>query len=245
MIWIIGGTSESREFIEGLGEYEDIIITVTTEYGKSLINSDNVIVGRLNLKDMIDFIVDNGIGLIIDMSHPFAVEVSSNAVEASNKMNIEYIRFIRSSTESDDAMIANSMDELLSVIEGINGNVLFTTGSKDIPQFEAVKGESRHIYRILPLVRSLEIAENANISADDIICMKGPFSRELNIAMINNFNIEYMVMKESGKNSGFTDKIDACKQMGVIPIVLKRIDEEGIDNFEDLKAVIEEYKTKS
>lgn len=244
MIWIIGGTSESREFIGGFKDDEDIIITVTTEYGKSLIENRSVIVGRLNLSDMINFIEENGIGLIIDMSHPFAVEVSSNAIEASNRKNISYVRYIRTTRQSEDAIIEDSMDDLLSRIDEITGNILFTTGSKDIPKFEKVRGDSRHIYRILPLISSLEIAVDSGVSADDVICMKGPFTKELNIEMIKNYNIEYMVMKESGENSGFSDKIKACKQAGVKPIVLKRMEEVGLDSFDALKRVIEEYRTK-
>ncbi|WP_425539291.1 precorrin-6A reductase [Microaceticoccus formicicus] len=245
MIWIIGGTSEAREFLSGLKDTDDIIITVTTQYGKSLIQDAKVITGRMNAEEMVGFIEGYGIGLIIDMSHPFALEVSSNAIVASNQTGTRYIRYIRNSAESEDAIIEKSMDDLLSKIDEITGNILFTTGSKDIPKFERVRGESRHTYRILPLVNSLKIAEEAGVSADDVICMKGPFTKEFNIAMIENFGIEYMVMKESGENSGFLDKIEACREMGVKPIVLKRTEEFGIDGFDDLKRVIVEYRKKS
>ncbi len=244
MIWIIGGTSDARKFIESLDNKEDLIITVTTDFGKSLVGDTDVLVGRLNQVDMEKLILEKGIELIIDMSHPYANEVTVNAVNASKNTNTNYYRFNRSPLVSDYGIIAETMDELLGIIKDIEATILFTTGSKDIKIFENVRGNSKHIYRILPLIDSLKIAEDAGVSMKNLICMVGPADLDLNIATINFYGIEYMVMKESGENSGFDEKIDACKKTGVIPIILRRTENEGIANFTELEKIIKNYRNK-
>lgn len=244
MIWIIGGTSDARKFIESLDNTEDLIITVTTDFGKSLVRDASVLVGRLNQADMENLILDREVDLIIDMSHPYAQEVSINAENAAGNTNVDYYRYNRSSLKSDQGIIAESMDELLGIIKDIEATILFTTGSKDIKVFESVRGNSKHIYRILPLIDSLKIAEDAGVSMKNLICMVGPADLELNVATINFYKISYMVLKESGENSGFDEKIEACRQTGVIPVILKRPENEGIESFLELKRLIEDYRKK-
>ena len=40
-----------------------------------------------------------------------------------------------------------------------------------------------------------------------LICMQGPFSRELNTAMLRQFDAAYLVTKDSGKVGGFEEKL--------------------------------------
>ena len=43
MIWIIGGTSESRRLIDRIKDLDNYIVTVATESGKDFINVQNFI----------------------------------------------------------------------------------------------------------------------------------------------------------------------------------------------------------
>ncbi|MDO5717603.1 MAG: precorrin-6A reductase [Tissierellia bacterium] len=244
MIWIIGGTSDSRRFLESLEYSGDIITSVTTEYAKSLLDKTKVFVGRMGIDEMKDFCIDNSIDIILDMSHPFAFIVSENAERVSRELNIKYFRFTRTKIKSDEGILVDDIDELGSVLEEISGNILFTTGSKDIPKLEEFKKSNRHIYRILPLMNSLEIANKAGVEIEDLVCMKGPFTVEMNNAIIRNFDADYMIMKESGENSGFSEKIESCMEMGITPIIIKRPVEEGINSFEELREIVQEYRKK-
>ena len=98
MIWVIGGTKDSRDFIESFPFKEKLVVTTATEYGGKLlenIEDIKVFCKRLDLEGMNKFIEENSINKIIDLSHPYAEEVSRNAIECSRVKEIDYIRFER------------------------------------------------------------------------------------------------------------------------------------------------------
>lgn len=112
--------------------------------------------GRMNKDGFKDFIKKNNIDMIIDASHPFAVEVTKNASEAAKEMNIKYLRYARSVLdyeEKDNIVRVPSYEAAFKYIDTLKDkeeNFLFTTGSNRIKDFEKVKGKNRFIYRVLP-----------------------------------------------------------------------------------------------
>jgi precorrin-6A/cobalt-precorrin-6A reductase len=235
MIWIIGGTSEARELINMLGDRTDYIATIATEGGKEFLNSNNVYIGRLNKAEMVNFAKENTIDTVVDLSHPYAKVVSDNARSISEELGIKYLRYVRKRTEYEDELIyLNSYEQCYEYLTKIKGTVFFTTGSKNIGDFEKVRGENRFIYRILPAIESLEICRRYNIHMENIIALLGPFSKEFNKIMLSIYNANYCVMKDSGDAGGTLEKIQACKELGVKPIMIGREDEKGFTQLEDI-----------
>lgn len=97
-----------------------------------------------------------------------------------------------------------------------------------------LKKNNRFIYRILPSVESIKGCKKYNISMKDIVAALGPFSVELNAAMFKEYGADYVVMKDSGKEGGTKEKIIACKQLKILPLVIGRYDEEGISDIDKL-----------
>ena len=52
--------------------------------------------------------------------------------------------------------------------------------------------------------------------------MQGPFSRELNEALLREFDIGIMVSKASGAAGGFWEKVEAAGACGVELVVIHR-----------------------
>ena len=104
MDWIIGGTKDSRDFIESILKQNknNIIVTTATPYGKKLLEEYpiDVIVKPMDIDDMRDFIKKYSIKRIFDFSHPYAQEVSKNAMDISKGVNILYYRFERKNLEN-------------------------------------------------------------------------------------------------------------------------------------------------
>ena len=98
MIWVIGGTKDSRDFLEKFIKYDkDIIVSTATEYGAKLIENLPVKTSseKMDKEAMLKFVENNNITKVIDTSHPYAFEVSKNAMEVAEEKNIEYFRFER------------------------------------------------------------------------------------------------------------------------------------------------------
>jgi precorrin-6x reductase len=67
--------------------------------------------------------------------------------------------------------------------------------------------------------------------------MQGPFSEELNAAMINSIGAKFVVTKESAASGGFEEKVNACLKTGTECLVLKKPEEEGI-TLKEFKEII-------
>lgn len=245
MIWIIAGTSEARELIDRINDIDDYIATIATDAGREFIDSENIVVGRMNYSEMKAFVEENNISLIIDMTHPYAKIVSENAEKLANQMKIRYIRYIREKTsEFSAAIYLKSYEEAYEYLSKVEGTVFFTTGSKNISDFEKVRGGNRFIYRILPVGDSIKICEDLAISMKDIVAILGPFSLALNKAMLKEYGADYLVMKDSGKRGGSTEKLKACEELKITPLVIGRELEEGIGSLDRIENIVRVHFNK-
>ncbi|WP_313757023.1 precorrin-6A reductase [Tissierella sp.] len=241
MIWIIGGTSEAREIVDRIKDLNNYIVTIATDGGKEFINSNRVLVGRMNYQEMVEFCKENQISLIADLTHPYAEIVSQNAKKVAKDLGIYYIRYMRDKIYlGGNAVYLNNYEEAYDYLSTISGTVFFTTGSKNIGDFEKIRGNNRFIYRILPAIESIEECRKYNIQMKDIVAVLGPFSKEYNKAMLEEYKTEYCVMKDSGDKGGTLEKLQACSELGVVPIIIGREDEKGINDLDSIEKVIRE-----
>lgn len=227
MIWVIGGTKDSRDFLEKIvNSTTDIVVTTATEYGGKLLENlpVKVVCKKLTYPMMLEFIESEKVDKIVDISHPYAVEVSQNALRASRKKNIEYFRFERGEISFLPKKYSefDNIEYLIDYIEGVEGNILVTLGSNNIPHFSHLKNLSTCYFRILPKWDMVKRCEDVGILPKNIIAMQGPFSKNMNKAMIEQYDIRYLVTKQAGDTGGEREKIEAADEMGVEVVFLTR-----------------------
>ena len=104
-LWLIGGTSESVQLAEAIASVGfPCLVTVTTVDAKSLYPqtpSLQVQVGRLDGKQIEQLWQQQHITAIVDASHPYAVEISRNAIATAQCFQIPYLRFERPTVKGD------------------------------------------------------------------------------------------------------------------------------------------------
>lgn len=239
MIWIIGGTGESSELSRRISDMEGVVFTVATPEALEFNQAQDVHVGRMDKEAMRAFAKKRKVSLIIDMSHPFAVIVSENARSMAQEEGIKYVRYHRGDVENfDSALYLDDYQACQDYLRTIRGNVLFTTGSKGIGDFQAVRGDNRFIYRILPTAKSMAQAQEAGVDMKDLLGMLGPFSFDMNRALIREYEIDYLVTKDSGAKSGFEEKIRACQAEGVQALVIARKEEGGLGSLDEVEDLV-------
>ncbi len=227
MIWVIGGTKDSRDFLEKFASADkNIIVSTATEYGGKLLEGlpVKVISEKLPLETMRVFIEKNSIDIIVDMSHPYAFEVSKNAMRAAEEFSIPYYRFEREEIQiiPDRFSEFENIDDLVKYCDGLEGNILVTLGSNNIEHFAEVKELKKFYFRILPKWDMVKKCEDNGILPKNIIAMQGPFSLNMNKAMIEQLNIKYLVTKKGGDTGGEKEKTDACNEKGIEVILLDK-----------------------
>ena len=112
------------------------------------------------------------------------------------------------------------------LLAGCSGNVLLATGAKELPAFAALD-PARLYPRVLPTLAGITACEAAGIPHRNIIAMQGPFTLELNLALMQQFHIRYLVTKDGGSAGGFAEKAQAAAQSGATLVVLRRPEECG------------------
>ena len=225
-VLIFGGTTEGRElaiFCDSLRI--PTILCVATEYGKEVLPTFKFVKvsdKRLNIDEIISIIEKNNISCVIDATHPYAYEVSKNIAAAISQLERE-VKLLKIKREDMDIALNGTLEfssnaEAVSYLLNTDGNILLTTGSKEIAAFSELS--YRIFPRVLPSVDSINACISAGISSKNIIAMQGPFSKNLNEAIIKEFDCKYLVSKLSGRSGGFEEKIEAAKNTDCIPIII-------------------------
>ncbi len=230
MILVLGGTSDSLEICDRINKYKNLpyILSVTTSYGEDLARkyAKNVITGKLAKEDMINFIEQNNINKIIDATHPYAIEVSKNAIQCATELNIDYIRYERKSLidsiNYENKYIVNSIEDACKIAREKGRNIFIGTGSKNLPQIVDFIPDRNLIVRVLPTSDVILSCENLGLNADNIIAMKGPFNQSINEEFYKHYDIDIVVTKESGTAGGFLEKVNACEALKIPVVIIAR-----------------------
>jgi precorrin-6A/cobalt-precorrin-6A reductase len=224
MIWVVGGTSNATEICERLVVADlSVVVSVTTDYGRQLseFQGIEVVQGKLSREEMEHLIQTRGVRLVVDASHPFATEVSTNVVQAAKNTGVTYLRFERANTRFENATYVHDYEQAVAYLSDKQGNILLTTGSKFVAKFIPL-GAERLFARVLSTSNSVALCEQAGLKPVNVIAMCGVGSVALNMALLNEFDIRFLVTKESGVEGGLQEKIEAANQMNAEVIIIQR-----------------------
>ena len=228
-IWLIGGTTESATISQMLVEAKfSCWVTVTTDSARNLYSQNpwlQVWVGCLDSSQGEKFVHQHRICAIVDASHPYATEISYLAIALSEKYQIPYLRFERplySKENGERIIFLESLEKLLNSEWLDYKRVLLTIGCKALPLFQNYHHRSQLFARILPKLESLEVALASGFSPQQIIALRPPISPELEMALWQQWQIDLVVTKASGKAGGEDNKLAVAKKLDIPLIVISR-----------------------
>ncbi len=231
---IFAGTTEGRLLAEELsGRAIRVTACVATEYGEALLRENEYLSvhrGRMDEPQIEAFLEEQQALTVVDATHPYAVEVSKNVSEACRRTGREYIRLLREIDQSaeSEAIVVDSVEAAVEYLKETEGNILATTGSKELAKYTAIPGYEKRVYaRVLSTADAVAACRELGFQGRNLICMQGPFSEELNTAMLREFDCKYLVTKETGKEGGFQEKVRAAKRAGARLVLVGRPSEQG------------------
>ncbi len=244
-ILIFAGTTEGRQLAEFLSRQQiPCTACAATEYGGGLLKENQYVKiksGRLCQTEMQALMKEEQAAVVVDATHPYAVEVSANIKNACMEEEREYVRLLRASeaAEVKDAVFVDSVEEAVEFLQHTTGNILATTGSKELHKYTKLDGYRERVFaRVLSTPEVAASCAELGFNGRHLICMQGPFSQELNTAMLTQFEAKWLVTKEAGKNGGFAEKIRAAREAGASVVLIGRpAQEEGL-SLEEVKALL-------
>ena len=208
---VFGGTTEGRELVEFLNTQPcRVTACVATEYGQTLLpEGENLTVSArpLPVGEIGALLQAERFDLVIDATHPYAASITRSIAAACEAAGVEHWRLLRGASEApEDAVFAENTDEAVRFLSGTEGNILLTTGSKELSKFAALPDFAARCWaRVLPLPASLEACSAAGLSPSHIFALQGPFSREMDEAMLHRTGARWLVTKDGGAAGGEDD----------------------------------------
>mgnify|MGYP004517832797 FL=1 len=243
-IVIFAGTTEGRRLSEILADAGIAhTVCVATEYGEIVMREQtdaeaagtkgqplvSLHRGRMDRQQMEEFLRNEGYEIVVDATHPYAQVVTENIRDAVKTQSSIYLRLEREISETPEAenptvsiRYFESNADCAKALENTEGNILLTTGSKELATYCASGRLHDRLYvRILPGRESLELCMEQGIKGRQILALQGPFSTEMNAAILKQYDIRHMVTKNSGRTGGYQEKLEAAKMLGIPVYVIE------------------------
>ena len=235
-VLVFGGTTEGRLLAsELLKRGLEVTVSVATPLGAeelSGLSGLEIWVGRKEVRELEQAV--KSFDRCIDATHPYAVLASANIRTACQRAGVPCDRLSRAESLAEGVIEVNSCVQAAELLAGKEGNILLTTGSKELSAFGNISRERLYV-RVLPCHESLAACEALGIPHRNILALQGPFGQKLNEAMLEQYRIGWLVTKDGGTAGGFPEKLAAAQNLGVSVVLVKRPEESGMTMEELLK----------
>ncbi|WP_296188165.1 cobalt-precorrin-6A reductase [Pseudomonas sp. UBA1879] len=161
------------------------------------------------------FVRDEGIGLIVDATHPYAAQISQNAATAAKLTGIPCWALRRPAWQAgpeDDWREVSDWAELITALAPFK-RPLFTLGREPLQHLHEIPEQQFWTLRALDPYPGNERCE--------VIGARGPFHLEDERGLFERRDIDVLISKNSG-SSATEPKLEVARERGVPVLVLKR-----------------------
>jgi len=164
-----------------------------------------------------DYIRRETITHVIDATHPFAAEMSRNAVAACMETDTLLIALERvpwTGMSDDNWIEVADVNAAVAALPEATANVFLAIGRQHIAPFA---GKPQHAYTL----RFVDPPETSLPFAADVIVSRGPFTLHSELEMLRAREIAWIVARNSG-GDGARAKIDAARMLGLPVVMISR-----------------------
>lgn len=227
-IFLIAGTEDGRKLAEFLSEKSfDVTASVVSDYGRKLLETcaDIKINDKPLERDELEKILrEDNFNCLVDASHPYAKNISTNAISAAQAAQIVYIRYEREEINFAYEKIfpVDSYEAAALKAAELGKNIYLTTGSRSLKIFVDLLKDCNLTVRVLPTAEVLNQCEALKLSPKNIVAMQGPFSTELNVELFKHAGAEVIVTKNSGSIGGADTKLKAAQILNLPVVMINR-----------------------
>ncbi|MBN4080339.1 precorrin-6A/cobalt-precorrin-6A reductase [Beggiatoa alba] len=173
--------------------------------------------------------------LVIDATHPYAIQISSNAVIAAERSNIPLWRYLREpwiKSADDNWLELASLEEIISHIRCYH-KPFFTIGREVFSKIDCRDPKQEWT------IRSAGIQTTNDPAVVELIGL-GPFKLEDELALFQSYGFDVLISKNSG-GEAVAAKLEAARQLGIPVILLQRpIKQDAQRCFSSVQAILKE-----
>jgi precorrin-6A/cobalt-precorrin-6A reductase len=213
-ILLLGGTGDALRLARSLGPTHTYSLA-----GLGRVPSDlkcQVRVGGFGgAQGLAQFIITERIDLLVDATHPYAAQMSSNAANAAELAGIPCWALRRPAWQAgdgDDWREVNDWQELIEAMSDFQ-RPFFTLGREPLEHLHEIPEHQHWTVRCLDVHPPTLRAE--------IIGDRGPFDLESERQLFERLNYDVLVSKNSGGNST-EPKLQVARERGLPVLLLRR-----------------------
>lgn len=219
MILVLGGTTEGRLAVKVLDEAgKSYFYSTRGELQQVNCRNGERVTGGMDEQKMEEFCRSNGIRLLIDAAHPFAVQLHKTVEQVSRKLNLSVVRFERKYPPRTDDVIwcKDYNDAVLRLKEDGISRLLALTGVQTIGKLRDFWADENSKpecwFRILDREESLSLAVRHGFDTSRLVYYH---EGEPEAQLMEKIRPQAVLTKESGESGGFVEKLEAARGLGI------------------------------
>ncbi|MCK1389312.1 cobalt-precorrin-6A reductase [Bradyrhizobium sp. 1] len=216
---ILGGTADASLLASAIARAR--VGAVYSYGGRTRAPADQPLPTRIGgfggANGLANYIRSEGITRVIDATHPFAAEVSRNAVEACAQTGTPLIALERApwtKAAGDNWIEVADVNAAVAALPESPAKIFLAIGRQHIAPFAT---KPQHAYTL----RFVDPPEAPQPFAAEMIVSRGPFMLDGELEMLRTRGIAWIVARNSG-GDGARAKIDAARMLGLPVIMIAR-----------------------
>lgn len=167
---------------------------------------------------LIGYLRSAQVDLVVDATHPFAIQMSAHAATACTASGVPLLRLSRPGWESHPAagtwQWVDSLPDARAVAEGLGERIFLSIGRQELAEFSA--WTHRYV-----LARVIDPPDFTVPQAWEMIRGRGPFALDDERELLRSRRIEALVTKNSGGELAAA-KLTAAASLGVPVVIVRR-----------------------
>jgi precorrin-6A/cobalt-precorrin-6A reductase len=220
-ILLLGGTTEAATLADRLSTADNIEARLSLA-GRTANPATSKLPTRIGgfggSDGLAAYLRQEKIDLLIDATHPFAAQISVNAVAAAAATNIPLLAIERPAwtpVEGDNWIEHDSIDAAIAALPTEPQDVFSGLGRQAI---DALCRAPLHRY-LIRVVDPLELP--CELINSELIAARGPFRTGEDARLFADYDIRYVLAKNAGGSAAYA-KIEAARQLGIAVHMVRR-----------------------
>lgn len=220
-ILILGGTTEARMLAEKLSDDSrfETVVSLAGRTRNPVAHTVPVRHGGFGgAEGLADYLRINGTDVLVDATHPFAAQISTNAIEAATAADVKLLVLRRLEWQAGprDRWIMHS--DVVSAISALGEkprSVFVTLGRQELAPLAAAPQHRYLIRSVDPVELPLELPQV------EYICDRGPFGVAAEKGLLTRYEIDAIVTKNSGGAASYA-KLIVARNLGIAVEMIER-----------------------
>jgi precorrin-6A/cobalt-precorrin-6A reductase len=220
-VLILGGTTEASELarlVAGDARFEATLSLAGRTSSPRPQPLATRIGGFGGVDGLDQFLSDHRIDAVVDATHPYAVQISANAVAACVQRRVPLVSIMRPpwTAQPDDVwQTVASAQTAARALGARPRRVFLSVGRQDLHLFAAAP-QHRYTARLIEAPQQASLPPNL-----ELLRQRGPFDREAEQRLLQDKKIDVIVSKNSGGSATYA-KIEAARRLGLPVIMIAR-----------------------